>query len=108
MSVRMLRKRRRSNIKTICDKGIERLRYEIVKQAVVDYERSLKKIRKHTPPRTAGDEKILIQYTRLKNDCELFFRSGWFSHLCDIDGEMLIREIRKKSYNRTFRWGKDG
>lgn len=37
-------------MKIISDAGIENLRYAIVKQAVIDYDKSLKELRKHTPP----------------------------------------------------------
>lgn len=94
-------------MKIISDAGIENLRYAIVKQAVIDYDKSLKELRKHTPPKTEDDEKTLIKYARIKSECESFFHSKWFSMLFDIDGDMIMRQIRQRYYNRPLRWGKE-
>lgn len=94
----------KEDMKIISDIGIENLRFGIVKQAIVDYDKSLKYLRKHTPPKTEFEEKEVIRCGRLKRYCEDFFRSKWFSMLCDLDGEILMQSIRQKYYNRPIRW----
>lgn len=52
----------------------------IVMQAVEDYYTALK-----------DDD------TDVKNECERFFRSEWFSFLTDVDGEIIIREVQRRN-----------
>lgn len=59
----------------------ENLANAIILKAVKDYRRASSK--------------------RTMEEIERFFRSGWFQVLTKIDGEMLIRELRKeKDYDR--------
>lgn len=37
-----------------------------------------------------------IRMNLLLLDCESFFRSDWYTVLCDIDGEDVMQMIRKK------------
>lgn len=89
-----------------CDSGLENLRFGIVKQAIMDYNTALKWLRAH--PGVSHDDKDYLYMHYLKTDCEVFFRSRWFSELCDLDGEELLSTIRKKYYNTPIRWGKEG
>lgn len=59
----------------------------IVKQAVIDYKRILAILR-YSP----YDQKALVEKERL----ERFFRSKWFSSLCDLDGEDLMRMVKTR------------
>lgn len=52
----------------------------IVMQAVKDYRTALK-----------DDD------TQVKHECERFFRSSWFTFLTDVDGEIIIREVRRQN-----------
>lgn len=52
----------------------------IVMQAVKDYQTALK-----------------YDDTDVKNECERFFRSEWFSFLTDVDGEIIIREVQRRN-----------
>ena len=59
----------------------------IIEQAVKDYRTSLAYHLKHP-----GNPKYQ------QNVCEIerFFRSNWYNALTDLDGEYLIREIRRR------------
>ena len=57
------------------DENYERLAIAIIKQAVIDYRK--------------GDEEI-------RKSIERFFRSEWFYTLTDVDGEMLIKRLRRE------------
>lgn len=52
----------------------------IVMQAVKDYQTALK-----------NDD------TDIKNECERFFRSDWFTFLTNVDGEIIIREVQRRN-----------
>lgn len=45
------------------------------------------------------DYQIALKYddTSVMHECERFFRSDWFTFLTDVDGEIIIREVRKRS-----------
>ena len=64
------------------------LAVEIVRMALRDYKRTLRYFKKHG----MNGSKYCYDMVYLKRSCERFFRSQWFGILCDIDGEMLIRE----------------
>lgn len=85
------------------DTGIEKLRFEIVRMAVIDYDAALKYLRKSK--NTNSDEHT--QAKRMKEECERFFRSQWYALLLDIPGEDLMKIVRTKYYNRSIKWGQD-
>lgn len=74
----------------------ERLIFAIVAQAVRDYQRALRYLRLPASKKTESGE---IAHERLKKDCEIFFRSKWYSQLCDLDAEELMATVKKRSYN---------
>lgn len=63
----------------------ESLANAIILQAVKDYRMALKSLKANPRNRTAMADKAEI---------EKFFRSGWFSVLTSVDGEMLIRSLQ--------------
>ncbi len=63
----------------------ERLANAIVLQAVKDYRTALKRVARHPKDRDG---------LAAKNECERFFRSGWFGILTGIDPEMLMRNLQ--------------
>ena len=63
----------------------EKLANAIVLQAVKDYRTALKRVARH-PKAWDG--------LATKNECERFFRSGWFGVLTGIDPEMLMRKLQ--------------
>ena len=67
--------------------GAERFANAIVMQAVKDYRYNYARYKKHTCDAKAKDE-----LERL----ERFFKSKWFAQLTDIDGEWILKEIRKR------------
>ena len=63
----------------------ENLANAIILQAAKDYRMALKSLKANPRNRTAQADKTEI---------ERFFRSGWFSVLTSVDGEMLIRSLQ--------------
>lgn len=90
-------------INVTSDAGIELLRFEIIKQACIDYENALTYLRGRIPSTSDG----YLQMVKQKKECEAFFRSEYYGILCDIPGELLMSQIRKGFYNRPIRWGKE-
>jgi len=65
----------------------EKLTNAIVLQAVKDYRKALKVLKKHPRNGTA-------LYT--KREVERFFRSDWYALLTMVDPEMLIRKLKEE------------
>ena len=65
----------------------EDLAQEIILQAVKDYRAARKNAKYHPKDKEA---KLMIE------DCESFFRSGWFAALTSIDGQMLIEKLKEE------------
>ena len=63
----------------------ENLANAIILQAVKDYRIALKSLKANPRNRPAMAD---------KDEIERFFRSGWFSVLTSVDGEMLIRSLQ--------------
>lgn len=63
----------------------ENLANAIIVQAAKDYRMALKSLKANPRNRTAMADKTEI---------ERFFRSGWFTVLTSVDGEMLIRSLQ--------------
>lgn len=63
----------------------ENLANAIVLSAVKDYRTALKRVARHPKDRDG---------LATKNECERFFRSGWFGILTSIDPEVLIRKLQ--------------
>ena len=68
----------------------ENLANAIIIQAAKDYSKALRRLRKCSRDRTAGC---------IKQDCERFFRSGWFQTLTSLDGDLLMEKIQKEVYS---------
>lgn len=66
----------------------EKLANAIVLQAVKDYRRALKRLKKCPDSREARIE---------AESLERFFRSHWYSALTTVDGEYLMSELRKEA-----------
>ena len=64
----------------------EKLANAIVLQAVRDYRTALKRVARHPKDRDG---------LAVKNECERFFRSGWFELLSGLDGEALMKKIQE-------------
>lgn len=67
--------------------GYDRLRAAVVKQAVYDYQRALRRLARHP-----HDEEAL----RGKEECERFFRKDIELYF-DLDGEVIIKAIRQRA-----------
>ena len=71
----------------ICNEGCENLAIAIIRQAVIDYSKALKILKKN--PKN-------IEKNRIKNECEKFFNSDFFEMLTyDLDSEYLIYNIER-------------
>ena len=81
------------------------LAVEIVRMALRDYKRALRYFKRHG----MNGSKYCYDMVYMKRSCERFFRSQWFGILCDIDGEMLIRESEvianmKENFRKVNDW----
>ena len=65
----------------------ETLANAIIEQAAKDYRLALRYHFKHPENH---------RYMREVTEIERFFRSDWYTALTDVDGEYLIREIRRR------------
>ena len=66
--------------------GYESLAVNIVVQAAKDYRSALKKLQQ-------DPEDFRAAATRA--ECESFFRSSWFSAICSVDPEELLKRIEE-------------
>ena len=76
----------------ICNEGCENLVIAIVRQALIDYRDSLKALKKN--PNN-------IDELRIKNECEIFFNSEYFTLLTNVDGAYLLKNIERMCKNAT-------
>ena len=69
------------------DEGIESLANAIILQAVADYRKALRILKRYPRYEAALKEK--------QRD-EEFFRSEWYKQLTNVDGKMLIRRLQEE------------
>lgn len=74
----------------ICNEGCENLVIAIVRQALIDYRDALKALKKN--PNN-------IDESRIKNECEIFFNSEYFTLLTNVDGSYLLKNIERMCKN---------
>lgn len=67
--------------------GIENLSNAIILQAVRDYRKALKILKRHPRHKEAKG---------MVKDCEDFFESKWFSMLTNIDGKVLMEKLKQE------------
>ena len=72
---------------TMTNDGYENLAHAIILQAVKDYRKALKILKRQ--PRNK-DAKATTE------ECERFFLSKWFTTLTNIDGKVLIEKLKKE------------
>lgn len=96
------------NAEQMTDSGADLLRIAICKQAVYDYEKACKGIKRMEAKKKKGklpkEERAkvdakLLNYKRLKKDTMRFFQSEWFKYLTDFsDGvtDQAIRELKRR------------
>ncbi len=65
--------------------GYEMLAAAVVERAVLDYKQALENIR---------TKYNVLEAQNVIRNLERFFRSEWFSILSDLDGEMLVQQLR--------------
>lgn len=75
----------------IWEPGFESLCAAIIRQAIMDYGKSIKYTSEHNSGEVFEAEEIC------KKECERFFLGAWFSTICDLDGERLLRWIRERA-----------
>ena len=66
----------------------EKLANAIILQAVKDYRDALK---------TLWRNPNNVSASAVKSEVERFFRSGWYTVLTSVDGEMLIRKLQEET-----------
>jgi glucan-binding YG repeat protein len=76
----------------------EDLASEIIYQAVHDYKKCLKDLKKLIGKNTMNFKMKSKYYDAkaMKAECEDFFRSGWLMLLTDIDGNSIIDSVREQ------------
>lgn len=67
--------------------GYEKLSNQIIITAVKDYRQALKKLR-------TGRKNLAAQ--QMKEECERFFTSQWFSVLSSVDGPTLMKKLQEE------------
>lgn len=60
----------------------------IVMQAVKDYRKALRKLKKHPHHEVA---------LTTKREVERFFRSSWYHGLTNLNGELLVRRLQSET-----------
>ena len=65
----------------------EELAGAIVMQAVKDWRRAVKTLKKKPRKESAK---------QMKEECERFFRSQWFEDLTDVDGSFILRKLKQE------------
>lgn len=68
----------------------EKLANAIILRAVEDYRRALRKLCRHEDNRDA---------LHTARELEKFFRSEWFTVLCDLDSKILIDQLKGEFYD---------
>lgn len=74
----------------ICDEGCKNLVIAIVRQALIDYRDALKALKKN--PNN-------IDESRIKNECEIFFNSEYFTLLTNVDSAYLLKNMERMCKN---------
>ena len=74
----------------ICNEGCENLVIAIVRQALIDYRDALKALKKNSNN---------IDKRRIKNECEIFFNSEYFTLLTNVNGTYLLKNIERMCKN---------
>lgn len=88
----------KGNPPPLTDEGIERLRYVIVRQACKDFNSAYferKRLERKKKP-TEKEIDRLMKARAMESECLQFFHSGWYSALCDIDPDNLIRALKAR------------
>ena len=73
-----------------------RLALEIIRQSEKDYRGAIRYLKRHKVARTAKEREIMSNKRKMIDDCEKFFRSGWFYELAGCDGRILMNRIREE------------
>lgn len=71
-----------------CGNPYEELANAIILQAVQDYRRALRVLRRKPKDLPADDT---------KTEVERFFLSDWFQALTNIDGEYMVKKLREEA-----------
>ncbi len=71
----------------------ENLANGIIIQAAKDYRRALKYIKKHPKGSKVHENERTIR------DCERFFCGRWIEELTDVDGKMIMNQIKSEIFD---------
>jgi len=83
------------------DYSAELLTKSIILQACSDYTKALKTLEKSNDMNTMIGRNRIIGAQATIDDVERFLRSEWFKTLTDIDGEIVLRELKLGHKNRN-------
>ena len=67
--------------------GYQELANAVVMQAVKDWRAAVRTLKKRSRHEKAK---------KLKAECERFFKSDWFKALTDVDGNMILRKLKRE------------
>ena len=70
--------------------GVINLASAVVKQAIWDFKVTLKWLKAHP----FDDSRQRREIEKLHKETQWFFRSRWFAHIVDCDGNKLIKTLR--------------
>ena len=68
--------------------GYEELANAIVMQAVKDWRKAVRTLKKR--PRYEAAK-------QMRDECERFFRSEWFEELTSVDGSVILRKLKQEA-----------
>ena len=68
--------------------GYEELANAIVLQAVKDWRKAVKTLKKRHRYEAAK---------QMRDECERFFRSEWFEELTSVDGSVILRKLKQEA-----------
>ena len=86
------------NDNSIEAESFNRISAAIVLRAAKDYAHAYTYLKKNKHQITS----TRLRYERLLKDCTDFFKSKWYSELCDVDGDYAIKTIQDKI--NTGKW----
>lgn len=77
------------------EEGMHLLRHSIVARACLDYDTAIRYMARPPEKQTGAG---IIKHEAMIAECERFFRGSWFRCLCELDGETVMRAVRKNGY----------
>lgn len=84
------------------DYAIQQLADAIVLRACIDYRAAIVNSRKRPQADDREGQRKKRQAKNMVDECEVFFRSSWFSVLTGLDGKYLMDRIKNEALHRPW------